>query len=208
MREHSCEAKWRALLERLGLSDLSDVTFGRLVAAYTKPDRHYRAIGHIEDCLDQLSACALAEAQADPIALALWFHDAVYNWRSKTNETDSADWAADFLAGCDASDELKAQVDGLILATRHFVPEPLIGDQLLMVDIDLSILGRTPDVYDRYESTIREEYKWVPKMTYQRERRAVLRSFLARDVIFQTSRFRDLYEASARTNLQRAIDSL
>ena len=84
----------------------------------------------------------------------------------------------------------------------------MVGDQLLIVDIDLSILGRAPDVYDRYEVAIGEEYKWVPKVTYRRERRAVLRSFLERDSIFQTDRFRERFEVPARENLQRAIDQL
>ncbi len=208
MRKYTSDDNWRALLERIGLSDLNDVTYDKLVAAYSKPDRHYHAITHIEDCLDQLDACALPANQADPIALAIWFHDAVYNWRSKTNEADSAAWAAEFLNGCDATEDLNVQVEGLIMATRHFVPEPLVGEQPLMVDIDLSILGRTPDVYDRYETAIREEYKWVPIVTFRRERRAVLRGFLDRDVIFQTERFHKLFEGPARANLQRAKNNL
>lgn len=208
MRKYTSDDNWRALLERIGLSDLNDVTYDKLVAAYSKPDRRYHSMAHIEDCLDQLDGCDLPANQSDPIALAIWFHDAVYNWRSKTNEADSAAWAAEFLNGCDATEELKVQVEGLIMATRHFVSEPLVGEQPLMVDIDLSILGRTPDVYDRYETAIREEYKWVPVVTFRRERRAVLRGFLDRDAIYLTERYHKLYEAPARANLQRAIDKL
>lgn len=208
MRSRTDETDWLELLARLGLSDFRATTRAKLVAAYGQPERHYHTLNHIADCLDQLDACSLPADRADPMALALWFHDAVYNWRSKTNEADSAAWADDFLSGCDASPELRTQVVDLILATRHFVPEPLVGDQVLLVDIDLSILGRAPDVYDRYEAAIGQEYKWVPKVTYRRERRAVLRSFLARDAIFQTERFQLRYEAQARKNLQRAIDQL
>jgi len=208
MRSNIDETTWRALLDRLGLSDLNAITYAKLVAAYSKPDRHYHSLDHIADCLDQLDACALPAEQSDPIALALWFHDAVYNWRSKTNEADSATWAGEFLNGCDAAQELSTHVIGFIMATRHFVPEPLVGDQFLIVDIDLSILGRAPDVYDRYEVAIGEEYKWVPKVTYRRERRAVLRSFLERDTIFQTDRFKERFDVPARENLQRAIDQL
>lgn len=199
---------WLELLARLGLSDLSAVTHGKLVAAYGRPDRHYHTIAHVDDCLEQLAACALPAEQADPIALALWFHDAVYNWRSKTNEADSAAWARTFLAGCDADEALVARVDGLIMATCHFVPDPLVGDQFLMSDIDLSILGRAPEVYNRYERAIGEEYKWVPKVTFRRERRKILRGFLERVAIFHTDRFKDLYEEQARANLQHAIDNL
>jgi predicted metal-dependent HD superfamily phosphohydrolase len=75
-----------------------------------------------------------------------------------------------------------------------------------VVDIDLSILGRAPGVYDRYEAAIREEYKWVPQVTYRRERRAVLWSFLEREKIYGMGQFRALYEEPARQNLTRAID--
>lgn len=199
---------WHELLARLGLSDLNAVTHGKLVAAYGRPDRHYHTLAHVDDCLEQLAACALPDAQADPIALALWFHDAVYNWRSKTNEIDSATWAEAFLSGCDADQALSDRVHGLIMATCHVVPEPLAGDQLLMSDIDLSILGRAPQVYDRYERAIAEEYKWVPKVTFRRERRKILRGFLEREAIYHTARFNDLYEDQARINLKRAIDNL
>ena len=77
-----------------------------------------------------------------------------------------------------------------------------------MSDIDLSILGRTTDVYDRYERAIGEEYKWVPNVTFRRERRKILRGFLERETIFHTDRFNDLYEEPARVNLKRAIGNL
>ena len=199
---------WPSLIERLGLSDLGGTTHAKLIDAYSGPTRHYHSLAHIEDCLNQLADCVLPQQQADPMALALWFHDAIYNWRSKTNEADSARWATEFLEGCDAPHELTTNVSDLIMATRHFVPEPLVGDQLLIVDIDLSILGRSSEVYDRYEVAIREEYKWVPAITYRRERRSVLRGFLDRETIYNTERFQTLYEETARENLKRAIEML
>ena len=147
------------------------------------------------------ASCDLPPDRSDTLGLAFWFHDAVYNWRSKTNEADSAAWATEFLKGCDAPEELASNVHGLIMATQHFVPEPLVGDQQLMVDIDLSILGRETEVYDRYEAAIRKEYKWVPNVTYRRERRKVLRSFLDRDRIFLNDRF---YKPLRRTSAQES----
>lgn len=212
MVAHTDQAHWASLLQRLGLSDFSAATYDRLVAAYSKPELHYHTLAHIDDCLAQLDECRLPPEQADPIALAFWFHDAVYNWRSKTNEADSAAWATEFLTGCDAPDELTNSVHDLIMATRHFASGPPVAsmpdDQLLMIDIDLSILGRAAEVYDRYEKAIRQEYKWVPMITYRRERRTVLRGFLDRDTIYNTTRFRTLYEAPARRNLERAIKEL
>jgi predicted metal-dependent HD superfamily phosphohydrolase len=202
------QTDWTALIVRMGLSDPGAATYAKITAAYSKPDRHYHTLAHVDDCLTQLETCGLAQSRADKIALALWFHDVVYNWRSTTNEVDSAAWAREFMQGCNAPESMTSEVEGLIMATRHFVPEPLVGDQRLMVDIDLSILGRKPEIYDRYETAIREEYKWVPKVTYRRERRAVLRGFLERERIFITDPFHKRYEEPARQNLKRAIDVL
>lgn len=208
MIEHTNRPSWSALLHRLGLSDPDGQTFDKLVAAYSGPGRHYHSLAHIEDCLVQLQTCGLPQDRADLIALAFWFHDAIYNWRSATNEADSATWASEFLSDCAASTKVMNNIHSLVMATCHFVPETPVGDCALMVDIDLSILGRDTAAYDRYEQAIRLEYWRVPQVTYRRERRKVLRSFVDREQIYLTDRFRSLYEVQARQNLKRAIRML
>jgi len=193
------------LLGDLQLTDLDLITYGRLIEAYGATDRYYHSLNHIEDCLAQLRSCRKLTDNADQIALAFWFHDAVYHWNSSTNEQDSADWAASFLAANKASAQLLKQVTDLILATRHFEPNMPTRDCKILVDIDLSILGRDADAYRRYERAIAQEYARVPKVLYRRGRRAVLRSFLERERIYQTDYFHHLYEVQARRNIQQAI---
>ena len=81
-------------------------------------------------------------------------------------------------------------------------------DTALVVDVDLSILGREPSDFERYEKAVREEYKWVPGPLFRRKRIAILQSFLDRPVIYGTDYFRELYETQARVNLEWAIDCL
>ena len=207
MQTHTDIANWTSLLERLDLAS-DATTHDDLLAAYSGPDRHYHTVAHIDDCLNELVACEIAPNEADPIALAIWFHDAVYSWRSKTNEADSARWAQEFIGNAGGQADLSYHIDALIMATCHFLPEPLIGDRALMADIDLSILGREPDVYNQYETAIRKEYRWVPDIIYRRERAKVLQAFQARDCIFLTDRFTELYETQARRNLASAIEAL
>ena len=78
----------------------------------------------------------------------------------------------------------------------------------LLCDIDLSILGRSPEEFDAYDAAIREEYSWVPDDAYRAGRLQVLAGLLARDHVFGTEQFRQRFELTARTNLRRALARL
>ncbi|GFE81535.1 hypothetical protein GCM10011487_35350 [Steroidobacter agaridevorans] len=94
-----------------------------------------------------------------------------------------------------------------ILATRHEAPAEL-DDSKLVVDIDLSILGVDEAAYARFESDVRQEYRWAPGPLFRSKRAEILESFLARSTIYSTTLFRDRYEAPARRNLRAAIVDL
>jgi predicted metal-dependent HD superfamily phosphohydrolase len=201
-------ARWFEPWHELGLEPPAGCG-EEVLDAWAEPSRHYHGLRHLADCLDELEAAReLAERPAE-VALAIWFHDAVYKATRSDNEAASAGWAQTAL--CEAQDQAEAEIDGwlvervrrLILATRHD-REPETPDERLIVDIDLAILGAAPERYDEYERDIRAEYRWVPKPLFRRKRREILRTFLARPTIYCTARFRDRYEAQARENLERA----
>ena len=185
----------------------NDDVYSSLASAYAEPHRRYHTAHHIEDCLAQLDAAADIADAPEEVELALWFHDAVYKPVSSRNELRSAEWAQRFLRSASVDDERSRRVYSHILATRHGA-ESLNGDAALVVDIDLSILGREPEAYDVFERAIREEYKWVPWPVYRSKRAAILSSFLGRTKIYSTEHFRSRFESRARENLQRAIDTL
>ena len=93
------------------------------------------------------------------------------------------------------------------MATVHDASAPG-ADAGLVVDIDLAILGADEREYQRFETNVRLEYRWVPAPLYRKTRRKILRSFLERDAIYSTKHFRDKYESDARSNLTRAISAL
>ena len=74
--------------------------------------------------------------------------------------------------------------------------------------MDLAILGRPAAEFDAYERAVRLEYGWVPEEAWIAGRSQVLRSFLARPIIYATPRFRKSHEAAARSNLTRSLASL
>jgi predicted metal-dependent HD superfamily phosphohydrolase len=78
----------------------------------------------------------------------------------------------------------------------------------LVCDVDLSILGRPAEEFAEYERRIRVEYGSVPDQLYRQGRAAVLQRLLARDRLYRTAHFSDRYEAAARRNLMRSLETL
>lgn len=195
--------RWTGLMRQLGLTD-NQTTFTALISAYTDNHRHYHSDAHINACLQHFDAVQhLAEYPAE-IELALWFHDAVYKPMSSTNELDSADWCAKFLAENNVADEIIQRIHKLIMATCHSAE--LVGnDEKLVVDIDLAILGAPADIYQTFETNVRNEYQWVPSFIFKNKRKEILQTFLDRHRIYHHAYFHDLLEHRARENLAAAI---
>ncbi|REJ76909.1 MAG: N-methyl-D-aspartate receptor NMDAR2C subunit [Acidobacteria bacterium] len=199
------QLRWSQSWELLGLAP-PDGVLERLLERHAEDHRHYHDLDHVLDCLEK--AVGSRAHQRDPAAvdLALWFHDAIYDPRRGDNEERSAELAERELAPLLPA-ELVSRIAGLILDTRHD-SAPSSADGAVVVDIDLSILGETPQRFAAYEEAIRAEYEWVPEPLFRRERRRILQSFLERDAIYSTDSFREQYEERARANLERAIARL
>jgi predicted metal-dependent HD superfamily phosphohydrolase len=99
-----------------------------------------------------------------------------------------------------------------IRSATHELPrladEKSIRDAALFLDMDLSILGASPEAFDAYEQAVRREYAWVEEPMWRAGRGAVLKSFLARQYIFHTDAFRRRFEPQARQNLARSLETL
>lgn len=199
--------RWLALWQRLGAEGSGDSIFAHLTAAYGEPGRAYHTAEHIRDCLDQLDRAKGIGQRPDEIEAALWFHDAVYVPGGSDNEDRSASLAQAALVACGTLPEVADRIAELVLATRHLAiaRDP---DTQLLCDIDLSVFGREPEVFDQFERRIRQEYDWVPGPVYRSSRAEILAGFLRRRSIYQTDFFRKRYEAPARANLERVIAEL
>lgn len=198
--------RWARLMAALALPE-SNETYRQLLDAYSQKHRHYHTVAHIDHCLRQFdTASGLAHEPAE-VELALWFHDAVYDPHSSDNEANSADLACALLSRNGVANERIERVRAHIMATRHEAPAEL-DDSKLLVDCDLSILGVDEAAYARFETDVREEYRWVPGPLFRRKRAEILESFLARPTIYSTAPFRTKYEAPARRNLTAAIAAL
>ena len=204
MTPEALRANWTDAWRALGVAAPGDTLCAELQRRYAEPQRHYHTLQHLGECLVWFEReKALAERPGE-VALALWFHDAVYDVHAHDNEARSADWARTTLLAAGAHADTAARVHALVMATRHdAVPEG--RDAELLIDIDLSILGAERARFDAYERQVGTEYAFVPDDVRRPRRRAILQRFLDRQAIYATPRMHALLEARARANLQRSI---
>ncbi|CAB9516264.1 expressed unknown protein (Partial), partial [Seminavis robusta] len=154
-------------------------------------------------------------SEEETLVLATFFHDAIYNVHSSTNEEDSAALFQTFLKELQSggvttiTNGLEDSVVELILATKqHQVStenSPLLS---LFLDLDMAVLGKEQNAYLCYAALIRNEYQHVPHAVYCEKRAEVLETFLKQPQIFGTQVMLEAFEQRARDNLQAEIESL
>lgn len=198
-RQHSWQRAWTGI----GARGEGRSVYEQLLAYYSEQHRHYHTLQHLDECLAMFESVRELAEHPDEIELALWFHDAIYDTHRPDNEERSADWARTALIDAGVAIDSADRVHALIMATRH-TANPILPDEQLLVDIDLSILGAEQARFDEYEEQIRKEYAFVPRWLFRRKRRAILQGFLDRPSIYSTAHFRHALEERARANLKQA----
>lgn len=198
---------WLALWHALTGRPPDAALFDAVLRGYCEPHRHYHTLEHLDACLRHLGKHRALAQHPNALALALWFHDAIYSIGAADNEQRSADWARTALQAHGARAEISERVHALIMVTRHEQP-PCTPDQALLLDVDLAILGAPPAVFDSYEQQIVREYQAVPAKAFRDNRRRILQGFLQRPRIYHTAAFHDAREKQARANLVRSIQAL
>ncbi len=226
MSTHDLERAFRADAAALGVEggrerEVGDV-FALLREAYEDAARAYHSIEHITECLVLLDAVRATLEASSEVAMAIWFHDAVYETQPLAeSEKRSAELAKASCARMGIPEPAADRIAAMVRATKSHELPPAGGgedgqyraamrerDALTLFDIDLAILGSDPMRYARFERDVRQEYRWVPEGLYRSERAKVLRKFSARPSIYKTPLFRERFEVQARVNLEQAIAEL
>jgi predicted metal-dependent HD superfamily phosphohydrolase len=186
--------------------------FAGLVSRYGEAHRHYHATSHVVSVLAHLPAVLEAEGIAPDsrvarsLRLALWYHDAIYDLHSTTNEADSAVLAERELRSLGLEYALCTDVSRLVMATKH-PSSPQSIDEATVIDVDLGILAASTENYDRYVDQVRLEYAYVSDEDWRVGRSKVLQSFLDSDALFHTSTGKQ-WETTARENIRRELETL
>ena len=204
MSKLEIEKKWDTLSNEVGLEKN---LFSQFLYWYTTPYRAYHNLIHINNCLDEFSEIKNFLSSKHEIELAIWFHDAIYDPYSKNNEKKSAELSYEILREQGLAESFIKKVSNYILATKH---EKLFKDEdtKFLVDIDLSIFGKSKEKFDKYEKQIEQEYSRISLEQFNNGRAIIVKKFLDRTNIYQTDFFRERYEIKARKNLERSLSKL
>ena len=183
-----------------------------LRARYAEPHRAYHTQAHIDAMLTGLQDLGSAVVHRDAVALAIWYHDAIYNPAAADNEVRSAALLRAEMAGL-ADAALLGRSERLVLCTLdHRIPSGLASDlhqdAALFLDLDMAVLGAGSLVFDAYEHGIAAEYGPVYGHTrFAAGRAGFLHEMLNRPRLFHSDRFHKRYDEAARGNMQpRAAD--
>lgn len=199
---------WTRIWSRCGAGEGAEIWHSRLIFAYQEPQRIYHSLSHLCDSLRHFDSLRAVCHSPQHVETALWFHDAVYDPRSHTNEEDSARLFEEFAGKVNLVGAAVAEIRNLILLTKNHTMNLKNTDAEVMLDADLAILGQSPREYEAYASAIRTEYEWVQNEKFRNGRRKLLSSFLSRPRIYHTTEYFNRYESQARFNLQTEMNAL
>lgn len=200
--------QWRT---DVGRSRVADAAFDELLARYQEPHRRYHGVPHVLRVVSDVGELMRAVAVPDPgaVRLAAWFHDAVYDPRSSSNEQDSADLSDRELDAIGVDAARRGEVVRLVLLTAAHTPCDESRDPAgaVLLDADLAVLGADPAVYAAYVNGVRSEYRHVDERSWQVGRASVLHGFLGRGRIYSTAAMATR-EQRARANLTAELATL
>ncbi len=199
----------------LGWGRLATATLDSLLSRYREPHRRYHGVAHVlrvVRTVDELVTAGdplTASEVGDPgaVRLAAWYHDAIYDPQAPpgANETASAALARRDLGALGQPPERADAVERLVLVTTDHTPGAI--DEAVLCDADLAVLAADPATYAAYAAGVRAEYAHVGAEAWRAGRAAVLRSFLARPVLFHTPAMAGA-NAMARANLTAELATL
>lgn len=197
--------KWQSI-PLPGTSEQITELYAEIKKRYSEKGRHYHNLDHLAAMFRLFDQYNAHLRDPDVVALAIFFHDAVYKTTRKDNEEASAIYAEKKLSEMGFPKDKTALVRDFILATKnHVLPERAHPDLAFLLDFDLAVLGFPQDEFEKYSLQIRREYRIYPDVLYRPARREALQQFLRRPYIFHTDIFRQQFEQQARANIAREI---
>jgi len=196
------KARWNGLCKCIGVTDEISTQWWEFIEThYEEPTRFYHKFTHLEELFKYRDQFAAQLSDKDSVDLAIWFHDVIYNPKSKTNEEESAKVFEAFANQCNLNETKKVKVYDWIVATKDHQADHLDDDGKLFLDMDMAILGSKWPEYFTYTKLVREEYIHYSNLLWCIGRGMFVTKTLGSKQIFHTKFFHDQFEHEARTNM-------
>jgi predicted metal-dependent HD superfamily phosphohydrolase len=207
------EKAWTDAVGRLGGDRrVAAAAAADLAARYAQPHRRYHGTAHaravVRDAAVLAGELRLPADERAVLTIAAAAHDVVYDGLPGDDERRSAAWVRDWLTRAGVARAHVARAGDLVLATVAHLAPPQDLAAWALLDADLAILGADPGAYDRYRTAVREEYAALDESAWRAGRAAVMAKLLGRDPLYGTGAARQRWEAAARANIARELESL
>lgn len=199
--------KFHALFQKFNQDNfLENKLWNEIEKNYSSPKRHYHNLSHLENLFSELLPIKEKFEDWNTIQFSIFYHDIIYSASQKDNEEKSALFAIERLKkiGIEENKITNCQLQIHATKTHQFSD----SDTNYFTDADLSILGKSWSIYEKYFEQIRQEYAIYPNFLYNPGRKKVLEHFLKMKRIFKTDYFFEKYEIQARENLRKELDFL
>ena len=179
---------------------------------YSETQRAYHSLQHIEQLFAQFEQIKHVLNEPHIIALALFYHDVIYEPTRSDNELKSAEYAVEALRPYLSAAQCQHIYELIMMTAHHRLAECSNAqknfDAAYLLDMDLSILGACWLEYEQYAQAVRQEYAHVSNADYRNGRMAVLKGLLAHPTLYLTDYYSTRLETQARQNIKRETISL
>lgn len=201
--------QWDRLMDTAHASKKKSILcFGEIAALYSR-GRAYHSLNHLVEMFRQAETLSFNEPTS--VGLAIFYHDAVYGETSRmllnipataSNEEQSAQLAEQHLPLLGFDAPTIARVASLIRMTEKHDTNASDHDAALFIDVDMSILGAPPHIYERYAGQVRQEYMQYDDKSFCFGRLQFLTTTLdAGKRLFLTNLYQEHYGPQAEQNM-------
>lgn len=152
--------------------------------------------------------CKELTAPSSTIVFAVYFQ--YYEFDGKRNCVEkNCEAFEEFCSDAGLKDESTIKLVKKLLGDETVDTMPRYDEEINIIqDLDLVVLGSTPEEYKRYRELLRKEYSHLDDSSYTKMRLKVLETFLMIPTIFATDCFRTKFEETARKNILKEIEDL
>ena len=172
---------------------------------YSSKTRYYHNLKHLENMFTELDRIESKTKDLDTLLFAIFYHDIICESTKSNNEHQSALIFEKRISQTSFTSlsECMAQIEAI---KEHKLSYD--NDTNILIDLDLSILGKSSKEYKKYCENIRKEYQIYPDFMYRKGRIEFLKNILELDSIYKTDFFKQEFETQAKENLINELNQL